>query len=118
MDTETMIAELRHLEEKHKKDRVYTFDTNWSLLCYDVANRLEELVKELEVTREAKNDLYEECMRITSGTSTDIFINERLLRTQLDSMYMPKSESVFDYNSGYNSAIDDIFSYLNRDDET
>lgn len=114
MDTETMIAELRHLEEKHRNDHVYTFDTNWSLLCHDVANRLEELIKELEVAKKAKNDLHEECMRLLD--STDAFVTENSLRTKLESMYMPKSESVFDYNCGYNSAIDDVFSYLNGEE--
>ena len=43
MTTEQMIKELRRLEEKHKDDFVPTCSTNWSLLCHDVANRLEEL---------------------------------------------------------------------------
>lgn len=114
MDTETMIAELRHLEEKHRNDHVFTFDTNWSLLCYDVANRIEELVKELEVTRKAKNDLYEECKRLISGR--DNFADETTLRTRLKSMYMQKSDSPIAYSSGYNSAIDDVFSYLNGEE--
>lgn len=42
MNTERMIRQLRHLEEKHKDDNVFTFETNWSLMCRDVANRLEE----------------------------------------------------------------------------
>lgn len=46
METEQMIRELRSLEEKHKNDFVGTCQTNWSLLCHDVANRLEELEKE------------------------------------------------------------------------
>lgn len=45
MDTERMIRELRRLSEKHKDDRVDTFATNWSVLCSDVANRLEELLE-------------------------------------------------------------------------
>lgn len=45
MDTERMIRELRRLAEKHKDDRVDTFTTNWSCLCSDVANRLEELLE-------------------------------------------------------------------------
>ena len=43
MNTEKMIRELRRLAEKHKDDNVYTFETNWSLLCSDVADRLETL---------------------------------------------------------------------------
>lgn len=45
METERMIRELRRLSELHKDDRVDTFATNWSALCRDVADRLEELLK-------------------------------------------------------------------------
>lgn len=45
MTTENMISELRNLSEKHKNDTVHTFETNWSLLCHDVANELEALMK-------------------------------------------------------------------------
>lgn len=45
MDTQTMIKELKRLAETHKSDRVDTCDTNWSALCTDVADRLEELSK-------------------------------------------------------------------------
>lgn len=45
MDTEVMIRELRILAEKHKDDALYTFATNWSMLCTDVADRLEELLE-------------------------------------------------------------------------
>lgn len=40
-----MIRQLRALAEKHRNDRVDTFATNWSCLCSDVANRLEELLE-------------------------------------------------------------------------
>ena len=43
MSTEDMIFELRRLYEKHKNDPVYTGETNWAMLCRDVADRLEEL---------------------------------------------------------------------------
>ena len=43
MDTEKMIRELRRLEKKHKDDKVGTCENNWSVMCHDVANRLEEL---------------------------------------------------------------------------
>lgn len=45
MNTERMIRELRKLSEQHKDDRVDTFATNWSILCSDVADRLEELLE-------------------------------------------------------------------------
>lgn len=48
METVKMIKELRRLEEKHENDRVGTFENNWSAMCHDVANRLEEQENELE----------------------------------------------------------------------
>ena len=45
MDTEVMINQLRRLSEKHKDDRIDTLETNWSALCRDVADRLEELLE-------------------------------------------------------------------------
>ena len=47
MTNEVMIKQLRKLRDKHKNDNVMTFETNWSCLCEDVANRIEELEKEL-----------------------------------------------------------------------
>ena len=46
METTEMINQLRKLEDEHKNDKVMTFDTNWSLVCHDVANRLEELLEQ------------------------------------------------------------------------
>lgn len=43
MDTNTMIRELRNLQEKHKNDQVFTFGTRWADVCKDVADRLEKL---------------------------------------------------------------------------
>lgn len=51
MDTERMIRELRRLAEKHKNDVVYTGQNNWSQMCTDVANRLEEQQKEINKLR-------------------------------------------------------------------
>ena len=48
MDTEQMIRELRCLENKYKDCKYSTFETNWHLMCHDVANRLEELNEELK----------------------------------------------------------------------
>jgi hypothetical protein len=48
METDTMIRQLRIEAKKHEKDRVKTFETNISVMCYDVANRLEELVNEIK----------------------------------------------------------------------
>ena len=47
METKEMIKELRRLEEKHKNDKVGTCENNWSAMCHDVANRLEEQEREI-----------------------------------------------------------------------
>ena len=54
MDTDRMIRELRRLAKKHENDKVYTGENNWSQMCTDVANRLEELDKE---NKDLKNKL-------------------------------------------------------------
>ena len=43
MDTETMIRELKSVEEKHKSDAVYTGQLNIAEMAHDVRKRLEEL---------------------------------------------------------------------------
>ena len=43
MNTERMIRELRNISEKHKDDSVFTGHLNLSLMCRDVADRLEDL---------------------------------------------------------------------------
>lgn len=41
-----MIFELRRLAKKHENDKVFTGQNDWSQMCKDVANRLEELNEE------------------------------------------------------------------------
>lgn len=43
MDTETMIQELKRIEEKHKHDKVFTGHVNIAEMAHDVRKRLEEL---------------------------------------------------------------------------
>lgn len=51
MRTDVMIKQLRSTAKKHENDKLYTFDTNISLMCMEVANRLEELEKEKQEIR-------------------------------------------------------------------
>ena len=48
MGTDVMIRQLRALAEKHKNDKVYTFQTRWS----DVANSHEEQLRTIEKLKE------------------------------------------------------------------
>lgn len=57
METSTMIRQLRRTAKKHENDKLHTFDTNISLMCTDVANRLEELEKE---NKEIRNKTIDE----------------------------------------------------------
>ena len=60
-----MIKELRRLEEKHKNDKVDTFENNWSAMCHDVANRLEEQQLEIDKLIEIWSITFKElCKRI------------------------------------------------------
>lgn len=43
MDTETMIRELKRVEENHKDARVFTGQLNIAEMAHDVKNKLEEL---------------------------------------------------------------------------
>lgn len=43
MNTETMIQELKRIEEKHKHDKVFTGQVNIAEMAHDVRKRLEEL---------------------------------------------------------------------------
>lgn len=47
MKTGEMIRELRRLEDKHKNDFTGTCENNWSAMCHDVADRLEEQKREI-----------------------------------------------------------------------
>ena len=40
-----MIRELRREVEKHKNDKLFTGETDITLMCTQVVNRLEELMK-------------------------------------------------------------------------
>ena len=46
METEDMIKELRNVEEKYKNNTYTTGETNISLMCSEVADRLEVLHRE------------------------------------------------------------------------
>ncbi len=73
MRTEDMIHELRRLEEAHKNDFVGTGKPNWSLMCRDVANRLEELLKAQEpkvIKNSAGNGICPGCGRIIPAWSS------------------------------------------------
>ena len=43
MDTETMIRNLKKVEEDHKNDKVFTGQLNIAEMAHDTRNRLEEL---------------------------------------------------------------------------
>lgn len=47
MNTIDMIRELRGEAEKHKSDKVFTGQTNISVMCNDVADKIEENLKVL-----------------------------------------------------------------------
>lgn len=57
METDVMIQNLRALAEKHKDDKVYTFETRWTDVCKDVANRLEEQEQKIAELTKAVNEL-------------------------------------------------------------
>ena len=84
------------------------------VIVYTNNGQMLEVGKELEDAIKKKDDLQEKYMKIAG--STDKFISENALRRKLDDMRLPYLESVFGYNGGYNAALDDIFSYLNGEE--
>lgn len=78
MNTETMIAELKSVAEKHRNDKRFTFDTNITAMCEDIIPKLERLaeygrigtvedIKEiLQIVSEGQDDVDE------SGISTGL----------------------------------------------
>ncbi len=55
MNTKDMINELRHEAEIHKNDKLFTGETNISLMCSEVADKLENLDLKLEKIKEIIN---------------------------------------------------------------
>lgn len=45
MNTETMITELKSVAEKHKNDKLFTFQTNITAMCGDIIPKLEQLAE-------------------------------------------------------------------------
>ena len=71
MDTETMIRELKSVEEKHKSDAVYTGQLNIAEMAHDVRKRLEEL-KPYEDTGLTTEQIRELKERDTARAPVDI----------------------------------------------
>lgn len=59
MDTETMIRQLEATAEKHRKDKLNTFDTNITAMCEDVIPKLKQLkeYEDIELTPEQIRDI-------------------------------------------------------------
>lgn len=74
MTTDTMIRQLRYTAKKHENDKLYTFDTNISLMCTEVANRLEEIEKEKQEIRTKAIEEFAEMIKaeISYGLSSRI----------------------------------------------
>lgn len=45
MDKEQLIRELKYIKEKHKNDKLFTFDTDISAMCSDVLDVLSRCVE-------------------------------------------------------------------------
>ena len=56
MNTKDMINELRHEAEIHKNDKLFTGETNISLMCSEVADKLENLDLKLEKMEQIINN--------------------------------------------------------------
>ena len=71
MNTETLIRELKNVEEKHKYDKVFTGQLNISEMAHDARKRLEEL-KSYEDTGFTQQEIMELKERDTAKAPVDI----------------------------------------------
>lgn len=65
MNTTDMIRELRGEAERHKSDKVFTGQTNISVMCSDIADKMEENLKTLIHL----NDVIDELIDVAHETS-------------------------------------------------
>ncbi len=73
METSTMIRQLRRTAKKHENDKLHTFDTDISLMCTEVANRLEQLEKEkTEIRAKAIDEFAERLQDKVESFQTEI----------------------------------------------
>ena len=74
MNTETMITELKAVAEKHKNDKLFTFQTNITAMCGDIIPKLEQLAEYEAI------GTVEECREQGKRQSTKKVKNRKLLR--------------------------------------
>ena len=60
MNTVDMIKELRGEAERHKNDKVFTGQTNISVMCNDIADKMEENLKAIIHLNEVIDELIDE----------------------------------------------------------
>ena len=90
MDTETMIRNLKCVEEQHKDDKVFTGQLNISQMAYDVRRRLEEL-KLYEDIGLTPGDIRELQERDNDGWISVETI-ERIMRNHMNDGWIPVVE--------------------------
>lgn len=105
MDTETMIRNLKKVEEDHKDDKVFTGQLNIAEMAHDARKRLEELkpyedtglnpeqIQELKERNTPKEAIYEIYGDQGDGADPDVWI-------------CPNCEAVYDIDDDYDFCPD------------
>ena len=105
MDTETMIRNLKKVEDDHKDDKIFTGKLNIAEMAHDVRKRLEELkpyedtgltpeqIRELKARDTPKEAIYEAYGDQGDGEDPDAWI-------------CPNCEAVYDIDDDYDFCPD------------
>ena len=73
MNSDYMIHELRRLSHVHQNDRISTFEPNWSNICRDCADKIEELESQNDQLRTILNIQLQGVMNANSEDKKSIF---------------------------------------------
>lgn len=79
METSTMIRQLRRTAKKHENDKLWTFDTNITAMCRDVANRLEQLDQEnRKIRAKTIDEFVDRSWGVLGADDRDIYAKESI----------------------------------------
>ena len=100
MDTETMIRNLKKVEEDHKNDKVFTGQLNIAEMAHDTRNRLEELkpYEDTDLTPEQIQELKE---RDTAKAPIYQVQGDERYEQEPEWWMCPSCEEVYDMDDDY-----------------
>lgn len=89
MTREELIRNLKYTMEKHKNDKLSTFDTNILAMCKDILDYLEQETYEDAISRQAVNTLLDELARRISDERCFTFRGRSPEAIMMDILSLP-----------------------------